>query len=74
VRQLDSYVGAAAGPARHGNRPAESFDDIPRNRQTESCAGPAGGEERVEDAREIRCRNPDSLIPDLDGNAVPGRP
>ena len=49
--------------ARHGDRAAQSFDDVPGDRQAEPGSGPPRREVRVEDARQVlrrRCRRPRS--------------
>ena len=52
-RQLDPDLRAFAEPAGHGERAAETFDDVLRDRQAEAGAGPPRGEVRVEDVRHV---------------------
>ena len=53
-------------------RTPEALDDIPRDGETEPGAGAAGGEERVEDARQVLGGDAGAAIADLDRDPVSG--
>ena len=54
-------------------RSAQPFDDVPRDGEAESGAGPAGREVGIEDPRQIFGCNADAAIPDLDGDPLGAR-
>ena len=70
MRQLDPDVRALALPARDGNTSPQPLDDVTRDREAQSRAGPACREVGVEDPRQIFCSNADAAIPDLDGDPL----
>src|SRR5712691_671563 len=75
ARQFHGQFGATLGPVRGADLAVEVLDDAVGDRQTEpqSLADRLGGEERVEDAIELRRRNSGTVVRDHDRNGLGGR-
>src|SRR5206468_12030338 len=71
-RQLDSNLGTPPRRTRDLNRPAEPFDDVLGDRQSEAGPAPLRREIRVEDVSQVRRRDADAGIRDDDAGAPPG--